>query len=273
MILSALLCLAPQAVPRPGPPIAVEVLELATTEGHVFSQRDLPLTLRVHGAQGRRLDLCVQVFQLAHALAAPVTVPLEVAAGVELGTSAWHEFSFVLDCPAVERAVIWELRFVARTSTDGAWEPAGSARLVLHPPDLLAPLRACAREQRWFVSDPGGTLKTFLTGARIPFSDLDRADGRDVWACSRGSRLVADALVLWVPTKGERARRPSSVLDEAARALFLEEGVRTLTLRLEPGKTRVTIDLATLARLSDDPRAQIALVEAVELTRSNLSDE
>ena len=269
-----LLWASPQSTPVAGPAIAVEVPELGATQGHVFSGRALPLTLRVHGAQGRRLDLRVQVVQLAHALAAPLAPPIDVAAGVELGTSAWHELPFVLDCPALERAVTWELRFLVRTRTEGegVWESAGSARLELHPRDLLAPLRGLAREQRWFVHDGSGTLKTFLKGAEIPFADLDRPDGRDVWARARGAHLAGDTLVLWVRTKEERGR-PSGVLDEAPRAIVFEEAPVPLALRLEPAKTRVTLEPATIARLSDDPRAHVALVEAVKMTRCNLSDE
>lgn len=273
MILPALFLLAPsQATPVAGPSVAVEALELAATQGHVFSGRALPLTLRVHGAQGRRLDLRVQVAQLAHALSAPLAAPIEVAEGIQLGTSAWHDFPFKLDCPELERAVTWELRFLARTGAEQLWESAGSARLELHPRDLLAPLRALTREQRWFVHDASGALKTFLMGAGIPFADLDRPEGRDAWARARGANLGHDTLVLWVRTKEERGR-PSAVLDEAKRALVFEEAPAPLALRLEPAKTRVTLEPATIARLSDDPRAQLALVEAVELTRCNLSDE
>jgi hypothetical protein len=277
VILAALPLLLPsQASPVPGPPIAVEVVELGPTAGHsssaFFSGSRLPLTLRVLGAQGRRLDLRVQVLQLAHALAAPLEPALDVAAGAELGPSAWHEFPLALACPALERAVTWELRFLARTRGEDPWEPAGSARLELHPPDLLAPLRALAREQRWFVRDPGGSLKSVLAGARIAFSDLDRPEGRDAWTRGRASRPAAEALVLWVRAKDERDRRADAVLEEAARALLFEDAGLPLTLRLEPGKTRVTLDLATLARLSADPRTCIALVEAVDLTHRDLTD-
>jgi hypothetical protein len=274
VILNALLLWASlQATPVAGPSIGVEARGLDATQGHVFSGRVLPLTLRVLGGQGMLLDLRVQAVQLAHALAAPVGPPVEVAAGLALGTSAWHEIPFALDCPPVERAVEWELRFLARASPggEGSWESAGSARLHLHPADLLAPLRRLALEQRCFVHDASGTLKTLLTGALIPFADLDRPEGRDSWARARGARLLDEALVLWVRAKEEQ-RRPSPVLDEARRALVFEEALAPLALRLEPAKTRVTLELATIARLSDDPRAQQALVEAVGLTRCNLSD-
>jgi hypothetical protein len=267
---------AVQATPVAGPRIAVEVPELAASQGHVFSGRPLPLTLRVHGGQGRRLDLRVQVVQLAHALAVPLAPPLEVAAGVELGKSAWHDFAFVLDCPSLERAVTWELRFQARTDEDSddsdeEWESAGSARLELHPRDLAAPLSVLARREAWFVHDEAGGLKAFLAGAGIPFTDLDRPDGRDAWARARGARRAEDALVLWVRTEAERGRT-SPVLDEAARALVFEATPAPLALRLEPARTRVTLEPATIARLSGDPRALLALVEAVGLTRCNLSD-
>jgi hypothetical protein len=260
-----------QATPVAGPSIAVEALGLADTQGHVFSGRALPLTLRVHGAQGRRLDLRVQPFQLAHALAAPIGPPIEVAAGVELGASAWHELAFVLDCPAVERAVTWELRFLARTSAQAAWEGAGSARIELHPRDAMAPLRALAAEQRWFVHDASGVLKTFLTGARIPFTDLDRADGRDAWARAREARGADGVLVLWVRGMEER-ESSGSVLAETARALVFEETPAPLVQRLEPHKTRVSLERGTIARLADDPRAQRTLVAALSLTRHDLTD-
>jgi hypothetical protein len=274
VIRTALLLWAVQATPVAGPRIAVEAPELAASQGHVFSGGPLPLTLRIHGGQGRRLDLRVQVFQLAHALAAPLAPTLEVAAGVELGTSAWHEFPFVLDCPALERAVTWELRFQARTDAagDGTWESAGSARLELHPRDLAAPLRVLARAEAWFVHDHAGALKAFLAGAAIPFSDLDRPDGREAWARARGARRAGDALVLWVRTEAERGRT-STLLDEAPRALVFEAAPAPLALRLEPARTRVTLEPATIARLSGDPRALLGLVEAVGLTRCNLPDE
>jgi hypothetical protein len=267
---TALLLCFVQATPVAGPAIAVEVREFGATEGHVFSARALPLTLRVLGGQGMRLDLGLQVVQLAHALAAPLGGLIEVASDVQLGPSAWHELPFVLDLPAVERIVTWELRFLARAtgegSAHGSWTSAGSARLELHPQDLLAPLRAHAREQRWFVHDAAGALKTFLERAGVPFADLDRADGKEAWARTRGPD---DVLVLWVRSKEERA---SAVLDDSGRVLLLEDAPVPLALRLEPARTRVTLELATIARLATDPRAQTTLVEAVGLTRCNLSD-
>jgi hypothetical protein len=278
--LAVLLWTCWQAAPAPGPALAVEELRLAATQGHVFSRRALPLTLRVLGGQGRKLDLRVQAYQQAHALAVPAAPAVEVASGAELGASAWHDFPFLLDCPAVERAVTWELCFLARTGAEEEWTSAGRARLELHPPDMLEPLRAHARRQGWFVGDPEGALAGFLNAAGIPFRDLDRPAGREAWARARHaassarppSASLARPIVLWVRARDERAGRPSSVLEEAARLLLFEETTCALALRLEPGKTRVTLERGRIARLADDPRAQMALVEAVELLHRDPSD-
>ncbi len=277
---AVLLLASLQAAPTPGPPIAVEAVQHGATEWHVFSQQSIPLTLRVYGGQGRRLDLRAEPYQLAQALAAPIGPAIDVATGAELGTSAWHDFPLVLDCPAVERAVSWELRLAARMDGEEAWRPVGRARLELHPPDLLGPLRAHARQQPWFVSDGQGALKAFLNREGIPFRDLEQPGGREAWAGSRGARLRGAAsakggtLLLLVRASDTHVDTPLGVvLGEAPCALVFEHSECSLALRLDPGRTRVTLDLGLIARLTDDPRAQLALVQAIELTQPILSDD
>ncbi len=273
-----LLCAWLQAVPVPGPSIAIEARHLAM-EGHVFSGRELPLTLRVYGAQGRRLDLRVRPYQLAYSLAAPAGPAIEVAQGAELGPAAWHDFSLALDCPAFEQAVEWELQFLARTGAEETWQVAGRARLVLHPPDLCGPLRADARERSWFVSDAPGALKAFLTREGIPFGDLDLPAGREAWTRSRTKAESAasaprapvagrEPLVLLVRTSDlQESARSSAFTEKSSCLLVFEPTAHAPALQHEPGRTRVTLDLELIARLGEDPRAQLALVEAVELTR------
>jgi hypothetical protein len=249
----------------PGPKIAVEALRPGGGELRFFSGRELPLTLRVHGAQGQRLELEVRAVQLAHALAVPVGPAVSVASGVELGERAWHEFPLKLATPALESAVTWELRFLARTEGE-PWQPAGTTRLELHPPDLLAPLRAHARARGWFVSDRPGALKAFLNAAAIPFSDLDQPSAREALERCRATRGGSDRpLVLCVRDPGIAELQPGTSAAGAGTLVF--EDLPAHALRWEPERSLVALDRGVIARLPDDPHAQIALVEAVALTQ------
>ena len=62
---------------------------------------------------------------------------------------------------------------------------------------------------------------------------------------------------------------------KAARILVFDEPSPLLpctTLRLEPHRTRVSVDIQLLSSLTDDPRAQLRFVEAVRMTRLDLGD-
>ena len=153
--------------PVAGPALAVERVVRGSEEEHVFSGREVPLTLRVLGAQGEKLDLAVRAYQVAHALAAPTGPAIDVAREIELGPSAWHDFTCFLDCPPVERLTVWDLRFLARVHGEESWRDVGRAWLQLYPPDLLTSLRSMAREGPWFVRDAEGALKEFLSARSI----------------------------------------------------------------------------------------------------------
>ena len=274
------ICTALQAGPPQGPPVAVEAVGLE--EAHFFSDQQIRLALRFYGGQGRELDLRARPYQVADALAAPVGPPIGVAAGVELGDEAWHDFSLVLDVPAVNRVTTWELRHQSRLADEDAWQAAGRTRLRLYPTDLLRPIRSLATTESWYVYDPPGRLRAFLTRHGIPFRDLDAPGAPEALTRSlRGSaadgRVVTErTLVLWVraPIDG-RPRPRTSAAEQAPRALVFARRSPVLphtTLRLEPDRTRVTVDIDLLSSLTDDPRAQLALVEAIRMTGFGLQD-
>jgi hypothetical protein len=211
-------------------------------------------------------------------LAAPVGPSIEVATGVELGGEAWHDFSLTLDCPAVNQITTWELRHQIRMVGEDSWQSVGTTRIAVYPPDLLQPLRKLATTQPWFVSDPPGKLKAFLTEHGIPFRDLESPAGRQTF--ERGQVKAEPALVLWVrepvdPRRPPVPRRRMPAPAKAARVLIFDEPSPVLlytTLRLEPHRTSVTVDMNLLSTLTDDPRAQMRLVEALRMTQFDLGD-
>jgi hypothetical protein len=267
MLPAALLWAALQEDPVAGPPIAIERVAPGVHEQHVFSGRTVALTLRVFGAQGRKVDVALRLYQLAHALAAPAGPAVEVASEVELGKSAWHDFTTSLDCPLVERASTFEVRFLARMHGEESWRDAGRARLELYPPDLLGGLRARAREKPWFVSDARGALKAFLSAHSIAFLDLERPEGKDAWARSQGANRDLEALqaplLLFVLPDG--AARSAALPEQAFRAIVFDATARAPLLVLEGGRSRLTLRPDLIPRLMDDPRAQSELVEAIDL--------
>jgi len=282
MILAhALLICAPlQAGPLQGPPVAVQAVPRESSEARFFfiSGQQIRIPIRFYGGQGQKLDLRTRPVQLAHSMAAPVGPSIELATGLELGNEAWHDFSLTLDCPPVNLITTWELRHQSRVAGDDTWQSVGTTRIELYPPDLLQPLRKLTTTQRWFVSDPTGRLKGFLTKHGIPFRDLESPGGRQ--AFERDSAGTEPALVLWVrePVDSERPpahrrRRPAPA--KAARVLIFDEPAPVLphtTLRLEPHRTSVTVDINMLSSLTDDPRAQMRFVEAVRMTQFDLGD-
>ena len=279
MILHGLLiCAALQVASAQGPPLAVEAVPLESPGARFFSGQRIRVAFRIYGGQGRELDLRARPFQLAHSMAAPMGPSIEVATGVELGEEAWHDFSLTLDCPAVNRVTTWELRHQCRVVGEDSWQSVGATRIELYPPDLLQPLRALAKAQRWFVSDPPGRLKAFLIEHGIPFRDLETPGGRQ--AFEQHGAGTRPGLVLWVrePVESRRSpipRRRTPVPEKAARVLVFDEPSPILphaTLRLEPRRTRVTVDVHLLSSLTSDPRAQMRLAEAIRLTQSDLGE-
>lgn len=275
-----LVCAALQAGPAQGPSVAVEAVPLQSSKKHFFSGQQIRVAFRFYGGQGRELDLRARPYQLAHSMAAPVGPSIEVAAGVRLGDEAWRDFSLTLDCPAVKRMTTWELRYQSRVVGEDSWQSAGTTRIELYPPDLLQPVRSLATTQPWFVSDPPGRLKAFLTGHGIPFQDLGSPAGRQAFEHRRVK--PERALVLWVrePVDPERPpvqrpRIPVAALERARRILVFAEPPPVLpytTLRLEPHRTSVTVNIDLLSSLTDDPRAQVQLVEALRMTQIDLGD-
>ena len=146
--------------------------------------------------------------------------------------------------------------------------------------DLLQPIRSLAKTRTWFVSDPPGKLKAFLKGHGIPFQDLGSPAGRQAFESRRTK--TEGVLVLWVREpvdpdlrRVQRPRTPVAGLEQAARVLVFREPSPVLphtTLRLEPHRTSVTVDINLLSSLADDPRAQAQLVEALRMTQIDLGD-
>ena len=275
-----LICAALQAGPAHGPPVAVQAIGRASSEARFFffSGQQNRLPIRFYGGQGQKLDLRARPFQLAHSMAAPVGPSIEVAAGLELGDEAWHDFSLILDCPPVNRITTWELRHQSRVAGEDTWRSVGTTRIDLYPPDLLQPLLKLTTTQRWFVSDPPGRLKAFLAQHGIPFRDLESPGSREAFERDRAG--TEPALVLWVrePVDPERRpvqRRRRPAPEKAARVLIFDEPSPVLphtTLRLEPHRTSVTVDINLLFSLTDDPRAQMRFVEAIRMTQFDLGD-
>jgi len=270
----------PARGPAQASSVAVADVPPENAEIHRFSGQQIRIAFRLYAGQGRKLDLGARPYQIAHSMAAPVGPWIEVATDVELGGEAWRDLSFTLDCPPVDRITTWELRYRSRWAGEDSWQPAGTTRIALYPPDLLQPIRSLATSEPWFVSDPLGRLGAFLTGHGIPFQDLGSPAGRQAFEQRRAK--AQPALVLWVsePVDPElprvpRAPRPVDALERAARALVFARPspvLPTTTLRLEPQRTRVTVDIDMLASLTDDPRAQSQLVEALRMTRIDLGE-
>ena len=79
------------------------------------------------------------------------------------------------------------------------------------------------------------------------------------WGSHEGS------LLLWVQSGADAQTRPAAALMEAPRALVFDETARATLLVREAGRNRLTLCGEVITRLMDDPRAQSALVDAVEL--------
>ena len=264
------------------PAVAVELDQRTAAAPHFFADHQLTLGLRVYGAQGRRIDLRVQPFLLNATRAVPVGDALAVVDDAQLGERAWHELPFTLDAPSLEpkreTAVTCELRFSVRYSGETEWRAAGRDRIELYPADLLGPLRALGGRGELFVADDAGSLADFLRASEVLFHDLRTPGGAAALHRLKTRVGPRRPVLLWVRSEVAKPtlRAPRSLLAEIDNLVVFErppDDFPYTTLRLEPERTTVSVDIATISALAHAPRAQQLLVRAARLARTDARAE
>jgi len=149
---------------------------------HVWGGRPLELALEVTAADpSHHVSVRADVYQLAGAIAAPLSQKLPVAQELSFERSLARFENWKLPLPAVRHATSFELRFAAQADAAGDWRPAGSARLVVYPSDLGEQLKEMVTSAqtsgsgRLAVFGKSPDLKAALQSVEIPFEEVGEA--------------------------------------------------------------------------------------------------
>jgi len=149
---------------------------------HVWGGQPVELALEVTATEAsHKASVRATVYQLAGAIAAPVGQSIPVVQEVVFAHSLAHFESWKLTLPGVRHPTSFEVRFAAQAEGNGAWKPAGSARVVAYPADLGAQLKemvAAAQTNgagRIAVFGTSAELKAALQSISIPFADAGEA--------------------------------------------------------------------------------------------------
>lgn len=248
------------------------------TTGHLFCDREARLEISVSSPHRRSIDLRARLVQLGSGLAAPVGNAFPVAANEGIGPSA-RMLPVRLTLPKVKRVSNLELQFSWRNPGEETWLPAGRAPLRIYPTDTIEPLRSMCEDRLVLVLDPEGRLRSFLRKEHVAFVELSPSMAGSVLPSPESSRPKAgpeNALAIWVqgdPHSAPRdSRRTLESLFRVAGTVIVLRGVSSdyqkIMLVRTPERTRIDVEMARLPSLADDPRSQLAFVEAVLMSVS-----
>jgi hypothetical protein len=126
------------------------VVEVVGVEGrtsdtralHLVGGEPVELKLQMVSTTPGRMSIRVSLYQLASSIAAPTAKDLPVATDLGFDDSLIRLQKFGITPPEVRHATMMELRFAAKSEAGDTWQPAGVARLVVHPAGLLAQVKA-----------------------------------------------------------------------------------------------------------------------------------
>ena len=167
---------------RSEPAVEVIGVESRASEAralHLLGGQPVELRLQMIATTPGRVSIRANLYQLASGIAAPLAKDLPVAADVGIDGATIHQQKFSITLPDVRHATVMELRFAAKSEAGDAWQPAGLARLVVHPTGLLAEIKKLLSE----TAETAGTklavigespqLKQTLRGASLSFDDAE----------------------------------------------------------------------------------------------------
>jgi hypothetical protein len=124
-----------------------------------------------------KVTVRASIYQLAGAIAAPVSQNIPVVQELPFDHSLAHFENWKLALPAVRHPTGFEVRFAAQSDGGGDWKPVGSVRVVAYPSDLggqLKELVAAAQTNgagRIAVFGTSPELKAALQSVSIPFEE------------------------------------------------------------------------------------------------------
>jgi len=246
--------------------------ERGDATGHLFCDREARLEISVSAMHQRPIDLRARLVQLGSGLAAPVGEASPVIANEGIGpTSRVFPFRFTL--PKVKRVSNVELQFFWRNPGEETWFPAGRAPLRIYPADAVEPLRSIGENKSLLVLDAEGRLRSFLRKENVAFVELSTSMTGSVSPSPEASPSKSgpkNALAIWVP--GEPHSRPRDSRRTIERlfrmagtvmVLGVSNDYPMLKLIRTRNRTRLDVEMPLLPSLADDPRSQLAFVEAV----------
>jgi hypothetical protein len=224
--------------------------------GRFFGGRTVSVPVPLTPPIDDSLVLRARLFQLTAALASPIGDALELPVAQAGGAGAWAPRLDIL-LPHVSRESHLELRLQVRRGAEGEWHDAGRVALRVYPDDLLEPLRDWAREHTLRLVDDRGELADFLRHHDIDF----RARG-DAPRPGTGPQITLYA--------GKAARRQRSGDKPGAAVIFRERelGVPHVLVDERGNQPVVSVEMALVARLDSDPRAQQTLIQIFELLQA-----
>lgn len=149
---------------------------------YVWGGRPVELALEVTATDpSHRIGVRADVYQLAGAIAAPLSLKVPVAQELSFDHSLAHFENWKLPLPAVRHPTSFELRFAAQADAAGDWKPAGSARLVAYPGDLGEQIKETVMlaqtngAGRLAVFGKSPDLKAALQSVAVPYEEMGEA--------------------------------------------------------------------------------------------------
>lgn len=187
---------------------------------HLIAGQAATFRLQMTAPAAGRVSFQAALFQLASGVAAPLAKDLPVADAVALDGTSIQLRTFALTPPAVDASTVMELRFAGKAEGAEKWQPAGSARFVVHPADLLEQIK---KQLTKAIADP--EVKLVVVGESPLLKAALRA--LDLTFDEIGKVAEAEATLYLAESIGEPAR---ALLEQAPASAHLVLFTREPTL-------------------------------------------